>query len=83
MKTIEPTHQEIMRYLDCCHYSKWHKGQCTCKTKQQFRECYEQTKSFLTKTVLDDEEIKQGQEANAKAMAKIDEALSWVDQYGN
>ena len=79
MKTIEPTHQEIMQYLDCCHYSKWHKGQCTCKTKQQFRECYEQTKSFLTKTVLDDEEIKRGQEANAKAMAEIDEALSQLD----
>lgn len=26
MKTVEPTHKEIMQFLDCCHYSRWHKG---------------------------------------------------------
>ena len=79
MKKIEPTHKEIMQYLDCCHYGRWHKGQCFCYTREQFKSCYEDAKRFLTRTILTDEEIKKGQEANAKAMAEIDEALSWLD----
>lgn len=79
MVKIEPPHKEIMQYLDCCFYGKWHKGQCECHNKAQFKDCYEAAKAQLTKTVLTDEEIKQGQERNAKAMDAIDEALSWLD----
>ena len=28
MERIEPTHKEIMAELDCCYYSRWHKGIC-------------------------------------------------------
>lgn len=44
MKIIEPTHKEIMRFLDCCYYSKWHKGQCECHSPSQFKSCYENAK---------------------------------------
>lgn len=63
MKRIEPTHKEIMAELDCCYYSRWHS-------------CYEAAKKRLTRTVLSEEEIKQGQEANAKAMLEIERALA-------
>lgn len=79
MERIEPTHKEIMEHLDCCYYSRWHKGICECKSPNQFKSCYEAAKTQLTKTVLTDEEIKQGQEQNAKAMNAINEALSWLD----
>lgn len=41
MKTIEPSHKKIMKYLDC-YYSKWHEGQCTC-----FKEAIEDTNNAL------------------------------------
>lgn len=76
MERIEPTHKEIMAELDCCYYSRWHKGICECKSPSQFKSCYEAAKKRLTKTVLTEEEIKQGQEANAKAMLEIKRALA-------
>lgn len=76
MRGIEPSHQEIMQYLDCCYYSRWHKGICECKSPNQFKSCYEAAKKQLTKTVLTEEEIKRGQEANAKAMLDIERALA-------
>lgn len=79
MEKIEPTHKEIMKYLDCCYYGYWHKGICECRSPNQFKSCYEAAKAQLTKTVLTDEEIKQGQEQNTKAMDAINEALSWLD----
>ena len=64
-----------MQFLDCCHYSKWHKGQCTCHTSEQFKSCYEQAKRQLTRTEYTEEEIQQGQEENARAMEAIKKAI--------
>ena len=75
MKIIEPTNKEIMQFLDCCHYSRWHKGQCTCHTREQFKSCYEQAKRQLTRTEYTEEEIQQGRERNAKAMEAINKAI--------
>ena len=76
MERIEPTHKEIMAELDCCYYSRWHKGICECKSPNQFKSCYEAAKKKLTKTVLTEEEIIQKQKANAKAMLNIERALA-------
>lgn len=76
MEKIEPTHEEIMAALDCCYYSRWHKGICECRSPNQFKSCYEAAKKRLTRTVLTEEEIKKGQEANAKAMLDIERALA-------
>lgn len=76
MGKIEPTHKEIMAELDCCYYSRWHKCICECKSPNQFKSCYEAAKKRLTRTVLTEEEIKKGQEANAKAMLDIERALA-------
>lgn len=65
-----------MQYLDCCHYSRWHKGVCECKSPNQFKDCYAAAKEKLTKIVYTEEEIKQKQEANAKAMLDIERALA-------
>lgn len=78
MKRIEPTHKEIMEYLDCCYYSRWHKGICECKSQNQFKDCYAAAKERLMKTVLTDEEIKQQQEENKKSMLEIDKALNML-----
>ena len=76
MERIEPTHKEIMTELDCCYYSRWHKGICECKSPNQFKSCYEAAKKRLTRTVLTEEEIKQEQKTNAKAMLDIKRALA-------
>ena len=76
MEKIEPTHEEIMAALDCCYYSRWHRGICECKSPNQFKSCYEAAKKRLTRTVLTEEEIKQGQEVNAKVMLEIERALA-------
>ena len=76
MERIEPTHKEIMAELDCCYYSRWHKGICECKSPNQFKSCYEAAKKRLTRTVLTEEEIIQKQKANAKAMLNIERALA-------
>ena len=76
MERIEPTHKEIMAELDCCYYSRWHRGICECKSPNQFKSCYEAAKKRLTKTVLTEEEIMQKQKANAKAMLDIERALA-------
>ena len=76
MKKIEPTHKEIMAELDCCYYSRWHKGICECKSPNQFKNCYEAAKKRLTRTVLTEEEIMQKQKANVKAMLDIERALA-------
>ena len=76
MERIEPTHKEIMAELDCCYYSRWHKGICECKSPNQFKNCYEAAKKRLTRTGLTEEEIKQGQEANTKAMLNIERAFA-------
>ena len=75
MTIIEPSHKEIIQYLDCCYYSCWHKGQCECHMPSQFKDCYEQAKKRLTRHILTDEEIRQAQEKNAKAMADMDGIL--------
>ena len=76
MKIVEPTHKEVMAELDCCYYSRWHKGICECKSPNQFKSCYEAAKKRLTRTVLTEEEIEQKQKVNAKAMLDIERALA-------
>ena len=76
MERIEPTHKEIMAELDCCYYSRWHKGICECKSPNQFKNCYEAAKKRLTRTVLTEEEIMQKQKAKAKAMLDLERALA-------
>ena len=76
MKKIEPTHKEVMEDLDCCYYGYWHKGICECRSPSQFKSCCEAAKKRLTKTVLTEEEIKQEQKTNAKAMLDIERALA-------
>lgn len=76
MEKIKPTHREIMAELDCCYYSRWHRGICECKSPNQFKSCYEAAEKRLTKTVLTEEEIMQKQKANAKAMLDIERALA-------
>lgn len=76
MEKIEPTHKEIMQYLDCCYYGYWHKGICECRSPEQFKSCYEVAKRQLTKMVWAEEEIMQKQEASAKAMLDIERALA-------
>ncbi len=76
MERIEPTHKEVMEYLGCCYYGYWHKGICECKSPDQFKDCYAAAKEKLAKIVYTDEEIKQKQGANAKAMSDIDKALA-------
>lgn len=76
MEKIEPTHKEIMKYLDCCYYGYWHKGICERRGLNQFKSCYEAAKKRLTRTILTEEEIMQKQKANAKAMLDIERALA-------
>lgn len=76
MKIIEPTHKEIMKFLDCCYYSRWHEGQCECHSPHQFRDCYENAKRQLTRYEYTEEEIRAGQEQNKKAMDDINKMLA-------
>lgn len=75
MKIIEPTHKEIMQYLNCCYYTRWHKGECECSNRKQFKSCYEHAKKQLTQTEYTEEEIRKHQKQNTKAMAEINKAL--------
>lgn len=75
MKIIEPTHKEIMQYLNCCYYSYWNKRNCECHDKNQFKECYAKAKERLTKKVYTEEEIKKSQEQNAEAMEELNKIL--------
>lgn len=77
MKVVEPSHKEIMKHLDCCHYSKWHEGQCTCFcAKDNFQTCYEEAKKHLTKTVYEADEIEHGQARNKQSMDMINKAIA-------
>ena len=76
MKIIEPTHKDIMQYLDCCYFGRYHKGQCKCNSRGQFKNCYEQAKKRLTSCIYTEEEIRKGKEENAKSMKDIEKALS-------
>lgn len=76
MKTIEPSHEEIMRDLNCCWYTRYHTGQCECHDKCQFKDCYNKAKQRLTRNVYTSEEIKQQQLKNKKAMDEINKILS-------
>lgn len=75
MKIIEPTHKEIMQSLNCRWFGSYRKGQCECNNRCQFKDCYENEKRRLTRTKYTEEEIKQAQERNAKAMNDINSAL--------
>lgn len=75
MKIIEPTHKEIMQSLNCGWFGSYRKGQCECYSRCQFKDCYEREKKILTRIEYTEEEIKEAQEQNAKAMADIAKAL--------
>ena len=81
MKIIEPTHKEIMKYLNCCYYGYWKKNQCECHNPKQFKVCYENAKKQLTRTEYTEEEIEKMKEQNKKAMQEFNEALDliWKD----
>ena len=81
MKTIEPTHKEIMRYLNCCHYGYYNKNQCVCHNHKQFKYCYENAKKRLTNTEYTEEEIAEAKEHNKKAMEELDRALACLYEY--
>lgn len=76
MKIIEPTHKEIMQFLDCCFYGRWHKGQCECHSHGQFRSCYEHAKKHLTRIEYTKKEIRQHIRQNRKAIEEINKALN-------
>ena len=57
MKIIEPTHEQIMKYLNCCYYGYYNKTQCQCNNPRQFKSCYENAKKQLTYTEYTEEEI--------------------------
>ena len=67
MKVIEPTHKEIMKYLNCGYYGYYNKNKCQCHNPKQFKFCYEEAKKRLTYTEYTEEEIKK-----MKEEAKID-----------
>lgn len=74
MKIIKPTKEQIFRELrkTCC----WLGGSgCECKSRQ-LSVCYADTEKFLTKTEYTEEEIKQKQKQNQKAMKDIEKALN-------
>lgn len=81
MKTIEPTHKEIMRYLNCGFYGYWNKNQCECHNHKHFKVCYENAKKQLTKTEYTEEEIAKQKEHNKKVMEELDNALDWLWNY--
>lgn len=78
MKIIEPTHKEIMRYLNCGYYGYWNKNKCQCHNQKQFKSCYESAKERLTRTEYTEEEIAVQREHNKKAMQEMNEALKWL-----
>ena len=75
MEIIKPTKKQVFDDLrkntGCC----WLGGsKCHCYSRQ-LCDCYNDTERRLTKTILTEEEIKAGQEQNAKAMREIDNIL--------
>ena len=75
MEKIEPTHKEIMRFLNCGWFGSYSSKKCMCHDRNAFKECYEKAKLRLTKNILTNEEIVKGIEANKKAMADLSAAL--------
>jgi len=70
MRKIEPTHIEIMMYLNCVHYG-WGCDRCICTSPYMFRGCYEKAKERLTRTEYTEEEIEQQKKNNEIAMQEL------------
>lgn len=81
MRKIEPTHKEIMKYLNCCHYSYWNKNQCECHNPKQFKLCYEQAKQQLTHTEYTEEEIEELKKQAKQNGCKSEEAFELFYKY--
>lgn len=79
MKVIKPDKKEVWESLKgsgCC----WLGGNGKCRCYQRsLKECFQAEEKRLTRTEYTEEEIKQNQEQNEKAMADIEKALSWLD----
>lgn len=76
MQVGNPTKQEVFdelrRNIGCC----WLGGTgCQCHSRQ-LGQCFKETERSLTKTILTDEEIKEGQARNAVAMKEIKDMLN-------
>lgn len=75
MKYVSPSINEVynsLRASGCC----WLGGKgCECYSRQ-LKQCYQAEEKRLTKTVYTDDEIKQMQIENQKAMAEINEAIN-------
>lgn len=78
MKIIEPTHEEIVKYLNCVYYGCYDKNKCQCHNPRQFKSCYENAKKQLTRTELNAKEIEQGREINKKTWGEINSLLDEV-----
>lgn len=74
MKVIKPTKKEVfdsLRASGCC----WLGGHgCTCYSRQ-LKQCYHEEEKRLKKTVYAEDEIKQMQIENQKAMQEIEKAI--------
>lgn len=79
MRKIEPTHIEIMMYLNCVHYYGWGCDRCICISPNMFRGCYEKAKERLTRTEYTEEEIEQQKKNNEIAMQELHSFFEEVD----
>lgn len=75
MKIIEPTHEQIMKYLNCSYYGYLSKNKCQCHNPKQFKSCYENAKKQLTYTEFTEQEIKKHKKSNKKANKELNEML--------
>ena len=75
MEKIEPTKKQVFEELRCGKGCCWLGGHnCHCYSRQ-LKQCFEEKKKSLTKTILTEEEIKEAQSRNAEAMDNIKKAL--------
>ena len=79
MKEIKPTKQEVfaeLRRAGCCWLVGMGKG-CECYSRQLVH-CYAEAEKRLTRYELTAEEIKEAQEANTKAILKLDACMAYI-----
>lgn len=69
MQIIKPDKKEVFKRLRTHTGCTWLGGnKCSCHSKSQMRYCFDDTEKWLTKTILTDAEILEGQAKNEKAM---------------
>ena len=69
MQIIMPDKKEVFEHLRTETGCTWlGESKCCCHSKSQMRYCFDYTVKQLTKTILTDAEILEGQAKNEKAM---------------